>query len=365
MVRIRCCNCVYNARDTEYGTQRCARSAILAHRFTFNGFSATMRTSCLSRWFGAMTSSFEGVPARGSSLPKAVLAFFRARNRRMRADLAAMRTNVAWVLRRPTPRPHGLAAPLVLSVTSYPLRFKTLALTMKCLLSQTIAADAVLLWIAEADRGVVPTNVLALQRAGLTIAYTQDLGSFKKIIPALRRFPNAFIATADDDVYYWPTWLEELVDAYSPAHREILCHRVNRIRVGTNGLPLPYMQWDFEYKGSEASPLMFPTGVGGILYPPGHLHPDVLDEATFRALCPSTDDAWLYWMALRGGSLFRRTELGRLIARRWGTSSTFSMTAWPGSQNVSLWRANVRQGGGNDVQIRNLIERFGFPPSPP
>jgi len=69
-------------------------------------------------------------------------------------------------------------------------------------------------------------------------------------------------------------------------------------------------------------------------------------------------------MALRGGSVFRRTELDRLSARRRGNSSRFSMTSWPGSQNVSLWRANVPQGGGNDVQIRNLIERFGFPPTP-
>jgi hypothetical protein len=245
------------------------------------------------------------------------------------------------------------------------MRFKTLALTIKCLLSQTVAPDAVLLWIAEDDREAVPADVLALQRAGLTIVYTQDLGSFKKIIPALRRFPNAFIATADDDVYYWPTWLEELVNAYSLVRREILCHRVNRIRLGRDGLPLPYTQWDFEYKGTEASPLVFPTGVGGVLYPPGHLHPDVLDEATFRALCPSTDDAWLYWMALRYGSQFRRTPLGCAIARRQRTSPRFSMTPWPGSQKVSLWRANVRQGGGNDVQIRNLIERFGFPPTQP
>jgi hypothetical protein len=242
------------------------------------------------------------------------------------------------------------------------MRFRTLALTIKCLLSQTIAPDAVVLWIANADKEALPSDVLALQQAGLTIEYTDDLGSFKKIIPALRRFPDAFIATADDDVYYWPSWLEELVNAYSPAKREILCHRVNRICLGTNGLPLPYKQWDFEYMGSEASPLMFPTGVGGVLYPPGHLHSDVLDEATFRALCPSTDDVWLYWMALRAGSQFRRTELGRRPVRRPG-SQRLSMIPWPGSQDVSLFRSNMRQGGGNDVQIRNLINHFGFPPT--
>jgi len=298
------------------------------------------------------------------ALPRAVLAALRTQKRNVRLNLMAARTNLAWALKRPAPRPHGLAAPLILSVTSYPRRFKTLALTIKCLLSQTVATDAVILWIADADKDLLPKDVLALRQKGLTVEYTEDLGSFKKIIPALRRFPHAFIATADDDVYYWPTWLEELVDAYAPEKREILCHRVNRIRLGADGLPLPYGQWDFEHQGTEASPLVFPTGVGGVLYPPGCLHPDVLDDATFRALCPSTDDAWLYWMGLRGGFQFRRSELDDPMRRGPGSSSKLTMTPWPGSQEVSLWRSNVVEGGGNDEQIGNLIARFGFPPAP-
>jgi Glycosyl transferase family 2 len=304
--------------------------------------------------------------ALGRLLPEATLVRIRRHRKNLRLNLRAIRTNIAWAMAmaRSRPRPHGLPAALIVSVTSYPRRFKTLALTIKCLLSQSIAPDDVILWIADADKQALPNNVLALQRSGLTIEYTEDIGSYKKIIPALRRFPNAFIATADDDVYYWPTWLEELVNAYSPDRREILCHRVNRIRLGPDGLPLPYTNWDFEYDGSEASPLIFPTGVGGILYPPGHLHPDTVDDSTFRALCPSTDDAWLYCMGLRAGSQFRRTELGDLMARGGGSSSRMSMTPWPGSQEVSLWQSNVSQGGGNDQQLRTLFDRFGFPPTP-
>jgi hypothetical protein len=300
----------------------------------------------------------------GRLLPEAVLLRLRGFRKNIRLNLRAISTNVAWALIRSRPRPHRLGAPLIVSVTSYPPRFKTLALTIKCLLSQSVAPDAVTLWIADTDKQELPRNVRTLQHAGLTIEYTEDLRSYKKIIPALRRFPDAFIATADDDVYYWPTWLEELVGAYSPARREILCHRVNRIRLGMDGLPLPYAEWDFEYQRSDASPLVFPTGVGGVLYPPGHLHSDVVDEATFRSLCPSTDDAWLYWMGLRAGSQFRRTELGDRLARRSASSSKFSMTPWPRSQESSLWRSNVLEGGGNDNQIRNLIDRFGFPPAP-
>jgi len=227
------------------------------------------------------------------------------------------------------------------------------ALTIKCLLSQTIAPDAVVLWIADADRMALPADVVALRQFGLTIEYTEDLGSFKKIVPALRRFPTAFIATADDDLYYWPTWLEELVSSRSPGKQEILCHRVHKIRLAADGRPLPYMEWQLEYKGTEISPLIFPTGGAGTLYPPGHLHPDVLDDATFRMLCPSADDAWLYWMGLRGGSLFRKIDYFHFIR------------TWPGSQVSTLYHENGPQGGGNDRQIGNLVNRYGFPPSPP
>jgi hypothetical protein len=289
-------------------------------------------------------------------------AILRAIIRNVPRVLMQARTNVAWTLGGPTPAAHELPSRLIVSVTSYPRRFRTLALTLKCLLSQTIAPDAVVLWIAHDDKEALPVEVLALQRVGLTIEYTDDLKSFKKIIPALRRFSNAFVVTADDDIYYWPTWLEEFVKAYSPVRREILCHRLHKIRLGTNGIPLPYNQWEFEYNGTEASPLLFPTGAGGVFYPPGHLHPDVLDDATFRILCPTTDDAWLYWMARRAGSQFRKTELSRPMMRWPGSSPRFSMIAWPGSQKVSLNQTNIPEGGGNDVQIGNLIDRFGFPP---
>jgi hypothetical protein len=285
-------------------------------------------------------------------------AFARGRALRQRAispihnTLAIVRTNVAWTLDWSTPQRHNLSAPLIVSLTSYPKRFRTVGLTIKCLLSQTIAPDAVLLWIAHADKDALPADVLALQKFGLTIECTEDCGSYTKIIPTLRKFPDSFIATADDDLYYWPTWLEELVDLYSPSKREIVCHRVHKIRLGADGLPAPYAEWHYEYKGSEASPLIFPTGVGGVLYPPGHLHPDVLDEATFRTLCPSADDVWLYWMGLRGGSLFRKTGQRHFLR------------AWPGSQAYTLHKLNVPQGGGNDKQIGSLINRYGFLPTP-
>src|SRR5579864_6248399 len=119
---------------------------------------------------------------------------------RLQDWLRPWRVAVRWILRR-SGTPHGLPGTLVVSLTSYPPRFPTVALTLRCLLTQSIKPDHVILWIAHADEARLPPEVLALRALGLEIRSTEDLRSFKKIVPALRDFPDAFIVTADDDVY--------------------------------------------------------------------------------------------------------------------------------------------------------------------
>jgi len=46
---------------------------------------------------------------------------------------------------------------------------------------------------------LLPADVLELAPFGLDIRPTEDIGPFTKIVPALKAFPDAFIATADDD----------------------------------------------------------------------------------------------------------------------------------------------------------------------
>ena len=45
-------------------------------------------------------------------------------------------------------------------------------------------------------------NITRLRRHGLDIRTTEDIGPYKKIIPALLAFPEAIIVTADDDIFY-------------------------------------------------------------------------------------------------------------------------------------------------------------------
>jgi hypothetical protein len=264
--------------------------------------------------------------------------------KRWRARWCAWTVALRWRFRRPAPR-HGRGRELIVSLTSYPKRFPTLHLTLKCLLTQSVRPDRVILWIADADRASLPESVNALQRDGLEIRFCDDLRSFKKIIPTLSAFPEADIATADDDQYYWADWLKELLSAAERFPGNVVAHNLRRIACDEHGIR-PYRDWPKNNEDQTENPCNFVTGNLGALYPAHCFHPDVLDCDAFMTLCPEADDVWLYWMARRNG----RFELHTGLRHR--------QISWPGSQAESLWKRNRE---GNDAQIRAMIEAYGLP----
>lgn len=267
---------------------------------------------------------------------------------KIRAHAALWATRWRWA-HPAQQKPHGLPGELIVSLTSYPPRFPTLLPTLQCLLRQSVRPDRVILWIDKGATDKLPAEIKALTAHGLTIAETtSDIAPYKKIIPTLKQFPDAFIATADDDIYYRPTWLEELIKAWDGSVKSIVCHRAHRIRCTPNGLPLPYGQWQHEVPGPLVAHDILPTGVCGILYPPASLAPEVLDEEKFQRLCARADDIWLYWMGQKAGSQYIKTP------------RNLEITLWPGSQETALMNENVHSGG-NDTKINALIDALGWP----
>lgn len=240
------------------------------------------------------------------------------------------------------------ATPLIVSLTSYPARFATLHWTLKSLLLQSYAERKVVLWIAHQDMARLPADVLALQAHGLEIRACDDTRSFKKLLPAMQHFPGATIVTADDDLFYWPDWLRQLVDAAKASDgKEIVAHRIHRIRHTADGLPLPYSQWEIESQNTEASALNFPTGNGGVLYPPDILADGAQDRAAYTSLCPTADDIWFYWMGRLNGVRYRRVP------------GSHFLHDWQGSQLSALSIDNVGADR-NDQQIARMIARYGY-----
>jgi len=261
------------------------------------------------------------------------------------------RARYLWAMYRPLPRNrlrHALPAQLIVSLTSFAQRFGTLAATLKVLLAQSVVPDRLILWVGHRDIKKVPKEIYALRKHGLAICATDDIGPYTKIIPTLDHFPEAFIVTADDDIYYGSTWLQSLVDGYGGDPKEIICRRAHKVVLDETGKPLPYRQWRRETDCRARSRLVFPTGAGGVLYPPGCFHRDVTRRDIFTKLAPHADDLWLFWMAGLNHCSFRRTGLRSRLS------------TWPRTQEHGLWRRNS-MAGGNDDQIERLASRYGYP----
>lgn len=272
--------------------------------------------------------------------------FNRAEEARVRAALASVDAFPSVVRpRRRDPLPNEL----IVSVTSYPPRFEAMTATAKSLLDQNIDAR-VILWIAECDMECLPRELRRLTEFGLEIRPCADLGPYKKIIPALQAFPDAFIVTADDDLFYPPTWLEQLCDAWRPDRPEIIGARGHVAKFTPDGSAIPYSEWEKETPKTEASnpaERLLLTGGAGVLYPPGSLHPEVMNHATFMRLCPDADDIWLFCMAEMQGTRRRRI------------SAQIPLTFWPGTQAGALQARNVQQGG-NDRQLAAVQRHYGL-----
>ncbi|MEA5549338.1 hypothetical protein VB816_30580, partial [Limnoraphis robusta CCNP1324] len=147
----------------------------------------------------------------------------------------------------------------------------------------------------------LPPQLGKLERRGLEIRRHNDIGPLTKIVPTLKRYPEALVVTADDDMFYPHDWLEELYDAYLREPGIIHAHRAHRMTFDS-GRVRPYREWEWEAPGFQGPSFdLFPTGVGGVLYAPGHLHREVMNERAYLQLSPKADDVWLKAMSLLNG----------------------------------------------------------------
>ncbi len=240
--------------------------------------------------------------------------------------------------------------PLILSLTSYPGRMSTLHFTLNTLLNQTLKPDRLILWLAKEQfpggERRVPRKVRKLEKYGLEIRWWHDIKSYKKLIPALSSFSDALIVTADDDFFYPPTWLESLFNAWCDQPDIIHCQRAHRIKISPGGQIAPYDEWEKVTANRDSSLMTFPTTGGGVIFPPGSLHPDVIKEDLFMTLAPTADDIWFWACAAVKG------VPAQLVS---GYIGQFPFIE--GSQENGLWKTtNIF--GQNDISLKKIMDHF-------
>lgn len=195
---------------------------------------------------------------------------------------------------------------IIVSLTTFGKRIYDVHLTIESIMEQTMLPNRIILWLDYSFQNrSLPRALQMLQQRGLEIMYCDDIRSYKKLIPTLNLCPNDAIITIDDDVIYEFDLLERLIYAYIENPSYIYCHRYHKMKF-VDGKFMPYSKWDKVCSDMTPDVFNFPTGVGGVLYPPHSLDSEVFNQKIFMDICPYADDVWFKAMSVKKGTLVKK-----------------------------------------------------------
>lgn len=239
---------------------------------------------------------------------------------------------------------------LIVSLTSYSHRIYYVHEAIESILQQTLRPNKVILWLSQDEfKGKhLPITLTDMQKRGLEIRFCPDYKSYKKLLPSLQEFPEDIIITIDDDIIYPRDLIERLYFTYKKDIGNIVGGRCRKIRLNNNQIA-PYLDWEFE-KEFQPSCLIFPTGCGGILYPPDSFPKDVFDWNSIQKCCPTTDDIWFKFM-----SLLNNKAVSCLDYKYTKFNELFLDIQIPHKESLINFNTTTK---GNDKQIRQLLSTY-------
>lgn len=204
---------------------------------------------------------------------------------------------------------------VAVSLTSFGDRINTVHLTIESLFMQTIKPREIILWLSDKEfaNHSLPMSLLRKQNRGLTIAYCEDLRSYKKLVPYLKIAKSRNIITVDDDIIYPCDMVENLWLEHLCHPMDVIFNRGRIIKFDSDNCVVPYHLWENNANMTEGTFKNIPIGVGGVLYPEGSLNQKVTDVQCFKRLAPTADDLWFKAMTLLNHRVSRQTSFGKRI----------------------------------------------------
>lgn len=251
---------------------------------------------------------------------------------------------------------------VIISLTSYGNRVEqTLPLALFSLVSQTVKPGKIVVYLDEKNwqDDKLPIVIQHFQRVGVDIRYCEDIRSYKKIIPALRDFPDNPIVTVDDDIYYDSHMLEWLLGTYKKLPQKAVVGLWARIVGMQDGKYMPYNTWqDCKYRTSDSEFALY-TGYG-TFYPPHIFDDEVKNSKVFMELSPTADDIWMWVMEKRLNIPVYLTPNAGLGLH---TSVNRVNVYFPEENSDNLYYVNELMGNKNDEQLNNLINYYHLSPA--
>ena len=232
---------------------------------------------------------------------------------------------------------------VILSFTSFPARIKEVWQVVESLKNQSVLPEKIILWLSKDQfptRGSIPESLWKEEDHLFEIRLVDgDIRSHKKYYYVMQEYPDKTFVTCDDDVYYHPDTLKNLVETSRLFPGCIIANTTRVITCDSSGEILPYNQWKSVHRAFTYDNLI-QIGVGGVLYPPGCLHELTLRKDLFFTLTPMADDIWLNCMARLKGTRIVQSDMTQLL-----------IDIYNGSPSLS----SVNRGESkNDEQIANL-----------
>ncbi|MGN1105557.1 MAG: glycosyltransferase family 8 protein [Huintestinicola sp.] len=302
-------------------------------------------------WKGKCTSYERSVSFRVGRKLTAPLRFVRDKLKEMRkANLKKNKYNSLVPIPTDGLNKEPRDKKLILSMTSYGPRLKTVHITVGTLLRQTVKPDKIVVCISEADYKNITPQMKKLEKMGMIeIMQTEDLRSpHMKYFFTMQKYPDDIIITVDDDVIYRADLVEKLYEAYKQFPECVCACRVHRMRLDEEGGLRPYREWKMRSSEYILMPRndYFATGVGGVLYPPHIMHEDLFRLDIIKETCLKADDVWLKFMELLNG-------VKVVLADR-----NQALEYIDDTQQAGLFNNNVGENQ-NDIQIDNVLDHYG------
>ena len=206
---------------------------------------------------------------------------------------------------------------IIVSLTSFPAAISYAVQAIQSILNATVLPDKLVLYLtfSQFPESKIPQELQELVNKNPVFEirnYDDDIRSYRKLIPALKDFPNDIIVTIDDDICYHKNMLRDLLCLHKQIPHVILAHRAKRLKLNA-----PYRKWKkYRWYSFLTKKLHFnfkniQTGVGGVLYPPNSLKSEMLDPNIFKEIAPTTDDIWFWAAAVANGTKIVPFPFGR------------------------------------------------------
>ena len=242
---------------------------------------------------------------------------------------------------------------VIVSLTSYGRRINEVYLAIESIMQGTVKPNRIILWLAEDEfKGkALPINLKRQQTRGLQVEYCQDIKSYKKIIPAMERFPDACIVTIDDDLMYEFDLLENLIRTHKENPSDICACRMHRISLDKDYKPESYLRWEHSIYPTNKSNLHFLTSGGGTLFPPNCFTSEFFNREVFMSICPFADDVWInamIWLCKRSISKAYTHSLKGCDYVPTSIEQDYALS----EENTSDFRCR------NDIQLKAVMDKY-------